>query len=142
MTATAPVRLDGISDYVVEAEIQVVDYTLGGSRPIGSFGVVVRASGSASDGYGVGHYANGGRYYAMMWPVSTSSAVIQQAEFKPGGPFHSYRVEVRANTLTLIVDGVVLLGPIQDNRFVSGGRVGLWSDDVQISVRSFKVTAL
>jgi hypothetical protein len=52
-----------------------------------------------------------------------------------------YRVEVRANTLRLLVDGARMVDAT-DNRYLSPGRVGLWSDQYQLEVRSFKVIAL
>lgn len=116
-------------------------YARGGIFASASFGIVVRAS-DGNSGYGAGHDAHaGGPYRAVVWAIPDGK-VLQDTRFHPHATWHNYRVEVRRNTITLVVDGAVLVGPVQDNRFLTGGRVGLWSDGVQISVRRFKVSTL
>jgi hypothetical protein len=52
-----------------------------------------------------------------------------------------YWLEVKGNTIKLLVDGALLLDAT-DNRHLSNGRVGLVSIGAQINVRSFKVIQL
>jgi hypothetical protein len=61
--------------------------------------------------------------------------------FEPGKDWHAYRLEVRGNVCTLSIDGTVQ-GNVTNNRLLSAGRVGLWSNRYQLEVRSFKVIAL
>lgn len=148
LSATAPVTLDGVANYAVDADMLLVSYA---NSALASFGVVVRATGS-NDGYGAGHCAAGGLYScgqkassewsAVIWGVDDQSAAMGATPFRPGTDWHHYRVEVRGNTLTLIVDDSLVLGPVTDNRYLRGGRVGLWSNSVQVSVRNFGVAAL
>ena len=55
--------------------------------------------------------------------------------------WHTYRMEVKGNTIKFLIDGAPIV-ETADNRYLTGGKVGLWSDNAQISVRSFKVIAL
>jgi len=66
--------------------------------------------------------------------------VLGQASFDPGTTWHTYRVEVRGSTMTVIVDGTTLFSA-QDARFLSGGEVGIKSS-MQLMVSSFKITSL
>jgi len=48
---------------------------------------------------------------------------------------------VKGASIALLIDGQPVLGAT-DDRFSAGGRVGLWSNAVQLTVRGFKVVAL
>jgi len=124
-----------ISNYAVEAEIQVVqwpDFSHSG------FGVVLRS------GYQAG-ICNWG------WGVSSDGVIkevgeacweaLQKFDFEPGTDWHVYRAEITSNTVRLLIDGVPYV-EVADNRHLAGGSVGLWGGNFQISVRSFKVIAL
>ena len=131
--ATAPINLAGVDAYAVEAEIALV-------RAIsdsGNFGVVVRAQENGV-GYGAGHCDAA----ACLWTnVDFAQTVLDKAPFTPGQDRHRYRVEVRGNSLTFLIDGAQVL-QVTDNTYLEGGRVGLWTNRSQVSVHSFEATAL
>jgi hypothetical protein len=119
-------------DYALETEIE----WLGSRQFISSFAVVARAN----DVGNIGYRALSGDFKGAQ--ILAVSERIGGADFDPGGQKpHTYRLEVRGNTLKLLIDGGVVLS-VSDNRFLSAGRVGLWSDYGQMNVRSFKVIAL
>ena len=136
----APVAPGSIADYAVEAQIQVV----GGGA--GSFGIVVRSDGGSA-GYvaGVGSGWNGTSGIGTLdgwWGTNDlSGRLVDGKVFNPGNDWHTYRVEVKANVITLYVDGA-LLAQVTDNKYLNGGQVGLWSCRYQLEVRSFTVTAI
>ena len=66
---------------------------------------------------------------------------IKDASFNPGTSVHTYRIEVKDNTIKFFIDGGLVLNMI-DNRYLSGAEIGLWCQNVQLSVTSFQVTAL
>lgn len=135
----APVDLAGTADYAVEAEIRVVEEA-------SSFGIVVRA-----DNRGGGYVAGVGRGWNRTSAISDldgwwgtndlNGRLVDGAIFDPRGDWHSYRVEVRGNTLRLFVDDAKL-AEVMDNKYLEAGRVGLWSCKYQLEVRSCKVTSL
>jgi hypothetical protein len=123
----APYKAQDIADYAVEAEIQLVQ------SPCGEFGIVAR-----------------GTYQADILFCGLNTMVVLNAidnygigsrNFHPGNDWHKYRFEVKANTLKIIIDGIAMLD-ITDNKHLSGETVGLFSNDAQINVRSFKVIKL
>lgn len=129
LSITAPYT-PNTDDYAVEAEIQVI-------RPIGcsSFGIVARAD-RKETGYQTGiNYCefHGAAFYYMP--------ELGYKEFEPGTDWHTYRLEVKGNTIKFLIDGALVL-KTSDNRYLSGGQVGLWNDEVQLNVRSFKVMKL
>ena len=55
--------------------------------------------------------------------------------------WHTYRIDVNGNTIIAWIEGAIVF-QVTDDKFLSAGQVGLWSDHCQISVRSFTITAL
>lgn len=144
---TAPYLPTG-PDYAVDAEIQLVHNSDAGQiSGMGSFGVVVRAD-SDGAGYGAGRCLAGGIFVcdgptdsvAVIWDADDAEP-IDSVPFEPGGAVHRYRLEVRGNELTVLIDGGTVLR-VMDNRYSNAGRVGLWSDRAQITVHSFEITPL
>ncbi len=150
ITAVAPVVLDSNDDYIVEAEIRKDKYSNENISALASFGLVVRAPDEGEDGgYGLGHCAAVGifscsnasaNYVAVLWTADGQASVIKATAFKPGYDWHTYKVEVKGTKIKLFVDGGLMFSG-QDNRFLAGGRVGLWSYRTQVSVKSFAVTS-
>lgn len=148
---TAPIDLVGVDAYAVEAEIELVRYTDAGAMSgSANFGVVVRSTDGV--GYGAGHCVSAGIYscaggqpsdkIAFLWTnADFNQTVLDMAPFTPGPDRHRYRVEVRGNSLTFLIDGAPVL-QVTDNTYLDGGRVGLWTNRAQVSVHSFEVTAL
>jgi hypothetical protein len=149
----APYQLGNIADYAVEADIQVVSVA---DPQFDSFGIVVRggettsASASPSSqaaGYKAGidgetGYVGGPLESARITrPGPSGPKPIAKATFNPRKSWHLYRVEADGNTIKFLIDGAVIAKGV-DNTYLSGGQVGLWSKEVQLNVRSFKVIKL
>jgi Collagen triple helix repeat (20 copies)/Glycosyl hydrolases family 16 len=141
----APCQVQGTNDYAVEVQLQVVK-----SRPCDGggcygFGIGVRNSskgdysGAVFSGCCGGNPPNA-QILAFTQSSGTIDGLAQQA-FDPGTDWHTYRVEVQGNMIRFLVDGSPLL-TTQDNRFLTGSTVGLYSIGWQLTVRSFQVIAL
>ncbi len=127
----APVRASG-PDYAVEAEIQllkVADQIM--------FGLSVRDGGFIGQAYYDG-MGNPRTYIG----TKANDQVGKTSTFAPGaGIWHAYRMEVKGNSIRLLIDGNPVCEGL-DNRYLTGGTVGIWDSKAQILVRSFKITAL
>ena len=66
---------------------------------------------------------------------------INSSTFNPGTASHIYRVDIKDNTFQIYVDGGLRLS-VTDNTYAMGTGIGLWSNNAQLVVTSFKVTAL
>ena len=121
-------------DYAVEAKIQVVQ----SSGNYSGFGINVRGIPSASNEQG----------YSTFIDTTSGAGIsviggdpLKTASFNPGTGFHVYRAEVKANTITFLIDGSVVLSVV-DNKYISIGQVGLWCANTQLEMSSFKVVKL
>ncbi|WP_448627602.1 hypothetical protein [Geodermatophilus sp. URMC 64] len=125
-------------DYAVEAEIRVTSAT-----QASSFGLVVRA-GADGTGYAAGVGAGWDQTTGISdltgwWgSADLSGRLVDGAVFDPGADWHTYRVEVRANVVRLLVDGTEFAA-VTDNKYLEAGRVGLWCNRYQVEVRRFAV---
>lgn len=133
--AVAPLDLDRAEGYAVEADIQLLRYTISN----GSFGVMVRVQEDGT-GYGAGHVPSD-KAVVLRTEQGGGRPVLDSQAFTPGGEWHRYRIEVRDNELRAFIDGAPTLSAT-DNTFLTGKRVGLWSSGAQLSVRGFEVTEL
>jgi hypothetical protein len=131
---TAPWVAGNHSNYAVEAEIRLI------RDAQRWFGLFARRGGG--DSAYAGELYSGGR--SGIWDEITGTGGNKVAEgdsFTAGADWHRYRLEVNGNVITFSVDGATLAtGP--DNRYLAGGRVGLYSNSQQLEVRSFRVVAL
>lgn len=129
---TAPWAAGAHSNYAVEAEIRLIQDS---QRPFGLFA----RRGEGNSAY-TAHLSSGGK--PGIWDVVTGNAnsVAEGDPFTPGAGWHRYRLEVNGNEITFSADGATLVTGI-DNRYLAGGRVGLYSSDQQMEVRSFRVVA-
>jgi hypothetical protein len=154
MSIAAPVNLNATSDYAVDADIQLVKYSGEGISGLGSFGIVVRAAANGG-GYGLGHCTSAGIFscgpsqpaadhVAVVWTAQDPNpSNITAAPFRPMyGSWHHYRVEVKGNALRFVIDNGAVNMTATDNRYLEGGRVGLWSYQCQITVKTLKIAAL
>lgn len=124
-------------DYAVEVELQ---WARGGK----AFGVVARGGDGA--GYWAGFAPRCNERHIFLWAAPLDEycwepEVIGLTEMELDSEWHTYRVEVQGNTIRVLLDGTVVI-ETSDNRYLSPGQVGLWSDGAQVSVRSFSVIAL
>jgi len=121
-----------ISDYAVEAKIQLVKAT--GSFSFGMFGIIVRDTGKGA--YNVG--------FDDVYRRPSKAIILPGVAERPytlNTEWRKYRAEVKGNTIKLFIDDTLQLEGI-DNRYLSGGQVGLWSGDVVLNISSFKVIKL
>lgn len=137
-TIIAPYEI-GVSDYAVEASIQVVHWN---TCCYSEYAMVVRASNQNGSwgGYSIGDDLQGPVAEIAADPGNFRS-IISTAPFNPGSGIHTYRVEVKGNRIKLFVDGGIKCD-IVDNTYLSGNQIGFWSYGVQLSISSFKIIAL
>lgn len=138
-TIVAPCQLGNIANYAVETQIQVVSHGYNAC-----FGIDVRGTTTSNGWQGY----TGGMYFACGAPSSMLTLATEQSppwltdiSYDPGTSVHTYRIEVNNNTIKFLIDGQQLL-TVTDNQYLSGGQVGLWSYECQLSVSSFKIVAL
>ena len=115
-----------LSNYAIEAEIQVVNFGR-------SFGLILRDGAVQATAYGGGAAS-----------ITVEGKESQYEGWPQDREWHTYRLEVQGNTARFLVDGSPVT-EMSDNRLLSGtgGSVGLWVDGgFQLNVRSFKVIAL
>lgn len=137
-TIIAPCQ-PGVPNYRVEAKIQVTRSLAYGSD---CFGVVFRGSSSQNGWQG---------YKTDICGDATADIsaygdynALTQAPFTVGTTMHTYRIDVQDNSIKLFIDGN-LVDTVTDNRLLTdeaGQGVGLFSQDAQLQVNSFEVTAL
>lgn len=138
-TIVAPCQPGTISNYAVETKIQVIS---SGYNPC--FGITVRGT-STQDGW-QGYKAGIGDCGTisdarLSGPDYFYDQQKKDAPFDPGKTLHTYRIEVRDNTVKFQIDSSTIL-TLTDNRYLNGAEVGLWDQNVQLQVVSFKVVAL
>jgi len=152
LTIMAPYQLGPLANYAVEARIAVVrgedinqyDFGIGArAGPLGVYRAGVSypcnaACGDAGSGFSPLAIIAAGRIDRIG---DIASNVLAQQKFDPGTSVHTYRLEVKGASIALLIDGQPALSAT-DDRFSAGGRVGLWSNAVQLTVGDFKVVAL
>nr|BBH93924.1 hypothetical protein KTA_21230 [Thermogemmatispora argillosa] len=147
-TIGAPCSLGGVSNYAVEVTLQI---TSANSSYNDGFGITVRGDptknpwhgyiaaityeGLDNNPYQARLIANG--YYTF----SIDSQILASVPFNPGNRSHTYRVEVKGNSLKLLIDGGQLLA-VTDNRYLTTTQVGLSCFGFQLAITSFKVIGL
>lgn len=130
--------LPNVSNYSVEAKIQVTNTP----EDYSCFGIVFRGSSSQNgwEGYKADICSNNTADISAYGDYNS----LTQAPFTPGTTTHTYRVDVQDNSIKLFIDGN-LIDNTTDNRLLTsetGEGVGLYSQNVQLQVNSFQVTAL
>jgi Domain of Unknown Function (DUF1080) len=122
-------------DYAVEAEMQAVGQI---DNTYSHWAVGVR--GDASSGT-IAYYSGGTHSGHAGISDGNLESMIVQKTFTPRNDWHKYRLEAKGNHLKLFIDGALVVES-DDNRHLTGSEVGLYSRDVQVNVRSFKVIQL
>lgn len=146
----APLDLSNVDNYAVDADIQLLRNTDEGMfSGVTSFGVLVKGQ-NDGDGYTAGPCVSSGilscassqpgPHVVGLWAKKGDTA-LDVRPFRPDTGWHHYRVEVRGNTMTVMIDGNQML-TAADNTYLAGGKVGVFSYRCQVSVRSFEVTPL
>lgn len=125
-----------VSNYAVEAEVQVVSFNGQGSGfDAGyAFGLRTRMT-REQGGYSAVIAENGTE---IQRDDGTS---IGASGYTPDTSFHTYRLEVRSNHIRLLVDEAPIIDE-QDNRYLTGDEAGIYDGSVQINVRAIRIIAL
>ncbi|MGH2557535.1 MAG: hypothetical protein ACRDJH_00610 [Thermomicrobiales bacterium] len=135
----APDDLGNLTNYAVEAEIQVIADC--GIASCTEYSILIRAQRTDP------RWACFSCFYseAAAWLGSPEGERwLGERDFALDAYWHTYwhtyRVEVRGNTIRLLVDGLLVLEGT-DDRLVSdpGGQVGVWSNEVEINIRRLTV---
>jgi len=74
-------------------------------------------------------------------PDYAHDAQAKEIAFHPGTGMHTYRVEIEDTSIRFYVDRRLALN-VYDTRYLTGSEIGLWSQNTQLVVTSFKVTSL
>lgn len=120
-------------NYAIEVEARADSGCSNGSY----FTMVAR---DAQSGFYSAEVCGGGIYAVDASGNSNQIATLNNPP-DPGHGWHTYRLEVKDNRVTLLYDGSALASAT-DNRYLDAGQVGLQASGMQVSVRSFKVIAL
>jgi hypothetical protein len=136
-------------DFAIEAEIKVDGLAQGVCNQ--SFGVVAGSPSMALFwGGGVIYSCGSTTPAARITDVSDwtngydQDRQLARGNFNPEAEWHRYRLEVRGDELRLLIDGEEIL-TTTDPALVGGlntGQTGLWSQGVQLTVRSLAIFAL
>ena len=133
-TIIAPCQ-PGVTNYAVQARIQVT------GQSGNCFGLVFRGSSTQNGWQGYKAAICGNTAYISAYGDYNA---LTQAPFTPGTTAHTYRVEVKDNTIKFFIDGN-LVDTTTDNRLLTtenGEGAGLYSQNVQLQVTSFQAMAL
>ncbi len=136
-------------NYVVQATVAALglnDQNAG----YNSFGLIVRATQNLdpTDQYGgdnnsisAGRFSDSNGGLAGMWEGIWESSFLDRSNFSPGSTYHTYRVEVRGTNLKLYVDNQ-LMCQTTDAKFLPNTRVGIFTNNTQLSVKDFNIRNL
>ncbi len=148
-----------VSNYQVVARIKLIRYN---NMKVNGFGLVVHGTSEkggytfsicheADSSFGVPFTCDGKTFneallfYDQDFPDGGTNSGKQfdhRAFQPPENKEFTYRIEVKGTTITAYINDQPVLGPVQDTRYISGGQVGIWSSDCQISVSSVQIIAL
>lgn len=84
---------------------------------------------------------------AVIWAVSSIGAdgradyISDYTDYRPGTRFHTYRIEVRGNTIYSFIDGQEFAQTTNASP-PQAGSVGIRANKVVLYIKSFKVFAL
>lgn len=142
-TIVPPYQLEGINDYAIEAKVQVVSYQ--NNYPVFGFAIRGTTVNNSWQGYqnALGYLdaaSNNSTCNTRIYTNDMNNPLVN-APFDPAKSVHTYRFEAKGNTLKFYIDGGSVL-QVVDNQFLGGAQVGLWCYHVELSVTSFKITAL
>jgi hypothetical protein len=135
-TIVASYQVEGITDYAVEVNMQVV----AGGNCLDV--TTIRASESVRGWQGYKVTMCNGAIFIVAGNISiTDSDQLALTRFDVGNAWRTYRFEAKGTRLSLFIDGKLVLGA-DDSRYSSGGKLGLKSELTQLNISSFKVFAL
>jgi hypothetical protein len=142
-TLVLPVNLGQLTDYSIEAEIQLVGFVPNCGQAW--FGLVLRQIESSSySGYFYSRWCRlDDDNYLRLSESGDNGSTLAERDFTPDTEWHTYRLQVVGNVLSLFVDDNLMLEKI-DNRLITdnGGHVGIFSNAAQVNIRRITVTSL
>lgn len=140
----APVDLTNTLNYAVEAQIRV-------TRSLDAkngcyFGVLARATvygaGYAGGVFGYGSpHVRPEAYVRRLQANQSQSPNLSQAAYRLDSAWHTYRIEVTGQQISLYVDGHRVV-QASDSAYAFGGRAGIIDYACQLTVGAFSVTGL
>jgi hypothetical protein len=136
-TIVVPYDLSQVTDYAVEAQIQVTK-----TVNAAGFGFFVRY-----DNNGHGYIAGASSPQTgptSVFEITTANgwhSPLQQINFTPGKDWHTYRVEVQQAHIRVFIDGGLALD-VEDASYPSGEFAGLWDSNAQLTISSFVIKSL
>ncbi|HEX6553093.1 MAG TPA: family 16 glycoside hydrolase [Ktedonobacteraceae bacterium] len=148
-TFTVPYR-PTVSDYAVEVRIQVVR----SMPPYGGYFLISTPKSPGKDGYhaGVldlkgsgprpfGQHPQSHAYIEPTGDMSPGSGIPQ--DYEPGSGWHTYRIEVQGNEVSLLDDGVQIgSASSQQTDVLSNGPIAFSSELVILRVSSLRILTL
>jgi hypothetical protein len=132
----APCQLN-TANYSVVATIE---YLRGGN----GFGILARGGGGNGYKAWIGAQGLAAIGLASQSPPDdlTGDSLVVQDNYQVDTAWHTYRFDLKENTLTFFIDGQKILNTL-DNQYLNSGSVGLVvNGGSEIDVKSFQVTAL
>lgn len=148
ITLTAPYRVDATADYAVEMQVQFVRWKGGmiGPGPESGSAIGLVARGTKAGSYVAGYSSAWG---GTQWDSPTSFLamnahnvqVMDTLPFTPGDAWHTIRLELKGNTVKVLIDGGLVIQEV-DNTYLTGGVIGIFDRGCQVDIRAFTVSAL
>jgi hypothetical protein len=128
------------ANYAVEAQIQFLRFTAPytSSNPNDFFGIFVRSSDPGNMGYD-SYIINGEVKIRIAQGANPNP--LPYGHYSLGMSWHTYRVEVKGNTITFLIDNHKM-AQLADNTYTVPGLIGLIDNSTQLNVRSFTVFSL
>lgn len=148
----APARVKS-GKYVVQAAVRLMAWRETGISESHGMGILIRATGPVDPtaetagvmaGLGKGFVGcDGVHSNAVMATADTDFTALAQDKraFSAGHAWHTVRVEVRGNTIKLIIDGR-LRTSTSTRRFATGTSVGLFSLSARMQAKDFTIERL
>jgi hypothetical protein len=148
-TLLIPYHVGQVTDYAVIAEMQVtVDPSLPTSNLTASFGFLTSGSVHSAllpvwRGNRIGVLgSNTVAQQVSIWTDGHSSSPLGAATVHLGPTWHTYRVEVRGDRLSILVDGALICQATGAKVGTSDEWIGLWSANTPLTLRALSIVAL
>lgn len=130
-----------LKNYAVEANIQYDgDTSLDGSFSINSFGIAFGIE-KNGQGYVCDVVQGSGATVSSIAEDGRADSIADYTEYRPGTRAHTYRIEVRGNTIFSFIDGDEF-AQISNVSPTFAGSVGIRANKVILYIKSFEVFAL
>src|SRR5579871_5253182 len=136
-TIQVPFDLSTIPDYLIEARMQVTQ-----TAHAAGFGLFVRYDNNGH-GYivGAGSPQEGPTSVFEITQADNWHTPLQEIAFTPGNQWHTYRIEVQGNHITVFIDGGFVMD-VTDATYPTGAFVGLWDSNTQLAISSFVIESV